>query len=365
MDSHAQNRLISGAMQTKAADYDGRVIVAGGGIIGLVCAWQLARRGLPVILFDAREVAAEASWAAVGMLAPGGEMEESSPLTRMALSSLAQYPAFLTQLAEASDTILEYRACGAVTMAFSESEAAALEAKAVRQSAIGILSEPVAHEGAVAARFYPQDALVNPREINAALRIACLRSGVSIREREPVLEMLAAGSGVRTSQGEYRGDGVLIASGAWSSGLYPALPPATPVRGHLIAWQPSTMLLDRMLRHGQTYVVQRQCASGRPGSVIAGGSMEYAGFDRSLDESVCADIHARAARLLPSLADLKPVARWNGLRPATGQGPLIGQLPGTRIWTAYGHYRNGILLAPETARMVVESVTSAFLKPAP
>jgi len=180
-----------------------------------------------------------------------------------------------------------------------------------------------------------------------------------------VLEILGAGSGVRTSRGAYRGEGVLIATGAWSSALDPGLgpktvlPPSSPVRGHLIAWRSDTMLLDPILRHADTYVLQRQCLSGRAGRVIAGGSTEYAGFDRTLDERVCADIHARAARLLPALAVIDPAERWNGLRPATDRdAPVIGRIPSTGVWTAFGHYRNGILLAPETARMIAESVAA-------
>ncbi len=344
------------------------MIVAGGGIIGLACAWRLARCGLPVTLFDARELAAEASWAAAGMLAPGGEMDRESPLTGMALRSLEQYPAFLVELREASDIAIEYRRCGAVTLAFNADEAAALEEKAARQAAIGIPSEPIAHAGAAAARFYPGDALVDPRHLTAALRTACVRSGVAIREYEPVLEILGAGAGVRTPRGEYRGDGVLIASGAWSSsvdtGLDPGrvqacLPATAPIRGHLIAWQTAAMLTDPILRHADTYVFQRRCAPDRPGCVIAGGSTEYAGFDRTLDEKVCAEIHARAAGLLPALAAMAPSERWNGFRPATNRdAPPIGRVPFTSIWTAYGHYRNGILLAPETARMIVESVSA-------
>lgn len=354
MDSHAPGRLILSARENREADYDGRVIVAGGGIIGLACAWRLAREGFPVTLFDARELAAEASWAAAGMLAPGGEMDDDSPLARMALRSLAQYPAFIEELREASGAAIEYRRCGAVTLAFSEDEAAALAAKAARQAAIGIASEPIAHAGAAAARFYPDDGLVNPRDVTAALRTACTRSGVAIREYEPVVEILDAGAGVRTSRGEYHGDGVLIAAGAWSSRIYRGAQ-TVPVRGHLIAWQPDSMLLDSILRHADTYVLQR-CA----GQIIAGGSTEYGGFDRAIDEGVCADIHARAARLLPALAAMTPVERWNGFRPAAEPGgPVIGRIPSTRIWTAFGHYRNGILLAPETARMIADSVCGA------
>ena len=332
----------------------GTMIVAGAGIIGLSCAWRLARCKIPVTVFDAREAGREASWAGAGMLAPGGEMDEGSPLIAMALGSLAMYPEFVEALREASGVAIDYQRCGAVELAFDDREAGELERRAARQSAIGIRSEPACHPGSVAARFYPDDALVNPRDVMAALRKACLHSGVSIREHEPVVEIFPDGSGVRTTQAQYRDDGVLIAAGAWSGqlGVRFRTPATTPVRGHLIAYQAPTGMLGTILRHENTYLLQRDS-----GSLIAGSSTEHAGFDRAIDESVVRAIHTRAARLLPALAAMEPAERWNGFRPGIEGGmPAIGRIEGTAIWTAFGHYRNGILLAPDTARRIEQLV---------
>src|SRR5215472_5859756 len=139
------------------------MIVVGAGIIGLGCAWRLARCKISVTVFDAGVAGGEASWAGAGMLAPGGEMDESSPLTTMALCSLAMYPAFVESLREESDIAIDYQRCGAIEVAMNAHEADALEARAARQAALGIRSEPVHHPMGVAARFYPDDALVNPR----------------------------------------------------------------------------------------------------------------------------------------------------------------------------------------------------------
>ncbi len=170
---------------------------------------------------------------------------------------------------------------------------------------------------------------------------------------KPVTELIQDGKGVRTNRGEYPDDSVLIAAGAWSSGLRPGLPVAMPVRGHLISYRPERALISSILRHGHTYLLQR-----RDTELIAGSSTEYVGFDRAIDEQTVGDIHSRAAQLLPDLAALTPADRWNGFRPGIEGGcPVVGRIEGTNIWTAYGHYRNGILLAPETARMIAESVT--------
>jgi len=328
------------------------VIVVGGGIIGLACAWRLAQKGVDVTLFDAAATGSEASWAGAGMLAPGGEVEEDTPHGRMATASLGLWPEFVEELREASGVAIDYRACGAVEVALTEAEAVALEEKAALQAGMGIRSEACSREGAVAARFYPDDAMVNPREVTAALREACVRWGVEIREQEPVREILALGRGVWTTLGRYADKGVLLAAGAWSSRLWPGARESRPVRGHLVSYREKPGALGTILRHNGTYLLQRT-----NGMLIAGTTTEHAGFDRTLDEGAIADVRRRAEGLLPALAGQEPVERWNGFRPGVdGDVPVIERVPGTQVWLAYGHYRNGILLAPETARRVAALV---------
>jgi len=328
------------------------MLIVGAGIIGLSCAWRLSGCGIEVTVFDAGTAGGEASWAGAGMLAPGGEMEEESPLLRMAMRSLQMYPRFVEALREASGAAIDYQRCGAIELAFDDAEADDLERRAARQAHSGIRSEPAAYPRAAAARFYPDDALVNPRDLSAALRIACCRSNIPVHEHEPVVEIYSDGSGLRTSKAEYRDDGVLIAAGAWSSDLLPDLPRTFPVRGHLIAFDAAPGMLHTILRRGSTYLLQRDS-----GSLIAGSSTEHAGFDRTIDAGIVQDIHQRASRLLPDLSLLQPTECWNGLRPAIeGEVPFIAKLPDVPIWAAFGHYRNGILLAPDTSQRIEELV---------
>jgi glycine oxidase len=230
-------------------------------------------------------------------------------------------------------------------------EEAALVRKAELREGLGIASEACRYRQ-WAARFYPGDALVDPREVARALIAACRARGVELHEHERVVGIAVDGRAVETARGRYECGAVLIAAGAWSSRLYPGLPETRPVRGHLIAYRMQSGTLDCMVRNNGTYVMQRSS-----GLLIAGSSTEDAGFERGLDEAVIADITRRACDLVPELRGHSPVERWNGLRPGiTGEGPALGRIPGTAVYTAFGHYRNGILLAPETARMVAETV---------
>jgi glycine oxidase len=327
------------------------MIIVGGGIIGLSCAWRLAQRGVQVRLFDARELAAEASWAGAGMLAPGGEVGSDSSLAQMAIASLRLYDSFVQELRDASGLEIDYRVCGAMELAFNDREAAELDRRAAAQLDLGIRSER-----APGGRYYPNDAVVDPRHVNAALKLACARLGVTFHEHEPVVEIDPGGNGIRTTRGEYIADGVILAAGAWSSQLCPALPAVTPVRGHLLAYAPiAGRRLDSLLRHGHTYLVPR-----RSGVIVAGSSTEHAGFDRAIDDAITADIHRRACELLPDLHSAAITSRWSGFRPhIDGEVPFVGRVPGTALWAACGHYRNGILLAPETARKISDGIQTA------
>ncbi|MDE3196732.1 MAG: FAD-dependent oxidoreductase, partial [Acidobacteriota bacterium] len=300
------------------------MIVVGAGIIGLSCAWRLSQKGRKVTVFDKGEAAREASWAAAGMLAPGGEFDSDSPAAQLALRSLKLYPDFVRELEEESGLAIDFRQCGALDLSPGEGTAE-----------IGIRSTETAYRGR-AARFYPDDALVDPRDVTRALLQACRKRGVGIREHEPVTRIAGDDS-----------EGVLIAAGAWSSQLFPGLPESSPVRGHLVAWPLTPGRLGPILRERHTYLMQRSS-----GLLVAGSTTEHVGFDRGIDERAVAGIVTRARTLLPELPDEPPCLTWNGFRPAiAAEMPRIGRIAGTSVWTAYGHYRNGILMAPETARM--------------
>jgi len=346
-------------------------IIAGAGIIGTSVAWRLAQQGLHVLLLDAARVGAEASSAGAGMLAPGGEMEERSPANDLAFESLRLYPAFVAELTEETGCQIDFQRLGAVELALTRPEWQALEARGRRQTALGIPSCPLtardlkqhvslARPDVAGALFYPQDALVDPRDVMTALRAACLGRGVEIREgvRVTAIRPSAATVTVETDRGPFDAPAAVLAAGAWSSSIAvegQTLPRVFPVRGHLVGYRMEPHSLGPLLRHGQTYLLQRSS-----GFTIAGTSSEQAGFDRTLNSAIVSEIHRRAGEVLPALGKCPPTETWLGFRPAVDAGtPVIGRAGDTGLWFAYGHYRNGILMAPATARRVAAGITAS------
>jgi glycine oxidase len=345
------------------------IAIAGGGIIGLSAAWRLAQRGLRVTLFEQSTLGSEASWAGAGMLAPGGEIDEPSELAAMALESRRIYPAFVRELERESGVAIDFQELGAIDLAYSAEELAALEERAAKQAAMGIASQPVGRErvtsfwprvrsqGLVGGRFYRGDGLVNPREVVTALRAGCLRLGVRFVENCGVSAISERGLAieVNTAQGVESHQAALVAAGAWSGSIAVdslPLPASWPVRGHLLGYQQPAQTCNTIIRHGHTYLMQR--ASGL---LIGGTSVETVEFDRRIDEQIVSRLSSDAGFVMPHLLETSPSEAWVGFRPASEQLQL-GRWQSGNVYLAYGHYRNGILLAPLTADRLAAEISA-------
>lgn len=346
------------------------VAVAGGGLIGMSIAWRLAQQGCRVTVFEKGAIGSEASWAGAGMLAPGGEVEAASRLASLSMESRGLYASFVQELEQASGFRIDYQECGSLDLAYSREELDALQSRAARQAEIGIASKRltpaevsafwprVRLENLAGARFYPDDALVNPRELTTALTHACGRLGVELIENCPVRSAAVNANEVALETcREVRVFQVLVvAAGAWSDSIaiegVPPLPLAEPVKGHLIGYPQPEQTCSTIIRHGHLYLLQRA-----NGLLIAGASVERVGFNRDLDPRIVMDLAAGAGFVLPHLSETTPSEKWIGFRPASDDLHMDAW-HSERLYLAYGHFRNGILLAPLTARHLAGQITA-------
>jgi len=345
------------------------VLIIGGGIIGATVAWRTAQRGARVTIVDARKWGGEASWAGAGMLVPGSEYEVASDAMRFALQSLELYPGFVGELTDASGVLVDYSACGSLELAGTDEELDAIGKRVARQTALQVKAQLVSRadlghlipgiDGELAGGYlYPAEGQVDPRTVMAALRVACQRAGVTIVEDEPVVALEWDHAGLYASVGSGRmmkaACGVL-AAGAWASQMGKYLPAVFPVKGHLIGYPMRPGTLPHVLRYHHTYVVQRQS-----GYTIAGTNEERAAYDRVVNEETCLEIAARARRLWAGLPE-SAADGWVGFRPGVNaEGPYLGRWKDSPLWLAYGHYRNGILLAPATGERLSLQILSSL-----
>jgi glycine oxidase len=187
--------------------------------------------------------------------------------------------------------------------------------------------------------------------------------GVEIREawRANTIHVTQHSVMVASQAERLHAPSAVLAAGAWSTGIaisgaaLPPLPPAFPVKGMLTSYALEPGVLKPILRHGHTYVLQRS-----KGFTIAGTTSEQVGFNRSVDARSVEDITSRVCGLWPWLRQHQPEAAWVGFRPgAESPGPVIHRAGDSGLWLSYGHYRNGILLAPVTARLLSQGILAS------
>jgi glycine oxidase len=314
------------------------IAIAGAGLIGASIAWRLAQAGMRVSMFDAGSFGGETSSAGAGMLSPGGEFARPSVWLDLGIESMRMYPSFVEELRAESGISIDFHRCGCHQFVGQREQA---EKSLDFQRAAGIHVE-LTPEGL----FYPEDGFVDPSHLLRALRAACIARGVEIVENHALLTVNSQDFA-----------SLVIAAGAWSNRLQVShgdsrvdLPQVKPIKGHLIGFDLEPGALGPMLRREHSYVLQRS-----NGFLVAGSTEEDVGFDRSVDSAACEQIHRRAAELWPALEGARPSKRWIGFRPYA-EFPQIGRVGNTNVWLAYGHFRNGILLAPLTARRIAGEI---------
>lgn len=342
------------------------VLIVGGGLIGCALAAELADRGAPATVLERNEPGSEASGAAAGMLTPQSESHVHDPLFDLGLESRALYPGWVTRLSGETGMDVGYRRCGFVRCRFGAEERldfawqralglAVIEedGAALADRAGGRLS-PEVHGGT----FFPDDGVVDPRLLTRAAWIAALARGARVRTGVSVHGFLLEKGvcrGVETSEGTIFAGAVVDAAGAWAAfpGRLPVTLPVEPVRGQIVALRLPAPAFEPLVSSSEVYLVPRP-----DGTVLLGATVERVGFHKEVTADGVAHLIGAAARLMPSVRDAEFVTAWAGLRPASPDGlPVLGGSPVPGLYFAAGHHRNGILLAPVTARLLADLLT--------
>ncbi len=347
-------------------------VVLGGGPIGLATAWRAAQRGLRVIVLDA---GVPAAWnVAAGMLAPATEAEYGErALLELGLRSAASYEGFAAELAQASSLDPGFRYGGTLVVARDRDDAEALERLYAFRQSLGLeverllpskarRAEPALAPTVRLALDFPRDHSIDPRRLVAALEAAVVAAGGEVRHHARVTALRVVDgrvTGVALAGGEeIAAPCVLIASGAWVSGLE-GLPdharvPVRPVKGQVLRLRDPNGpgLVDRSIRTLDAYLVPRA-----DGGYVLGATMEEQGYDLTPTAGGVFELLRDLSEVLPGILELQLEEVLCGLRPATPDNmPAIGAgaLPGL-FWAA-GHYRNGILLTPATAELAAAAL---------
>jgi glycine oxidase len=344
------------------------VAVVGAGAIGGAIAYELAARGASVTLLDSRGAGLGSTHAAAGMLVPYIE-GFGRPVLKMAARSLSMYDEFIRRISTDGGIRVGYQRTGSLQVASADESVEELKAAAASAAIAGVRcelldaqqtreAEPQLTPEVAAGLLIPEHGFVVVGDLSSALVAAAIKRGAQVRSPERV-RRIAARNGrldVELERDRVSARQVVVAAGSWSGQIeiagVPALP-VRPVRGQLLHLAPDSAPLQRITWGSRCYLVPSS-----PGSVLVGATMEEAGFDERTTVAGVRDLLEAAGDLVPPLWHAAFAGARVGLRPATpDELPIVGRsrkLPG--VVFATGHFRNGVLLAPLTARMVADLV---------
>ncbi len=330
------------------------IVIAGAGVIGLSTALELSSRGLEVVVVERARAMSEASWAAAGMLA-AHDPENPEALRALSELSLRLYPEFLKKIESLSGRTIPFRTQIALQGSRRDHTFSEAEVRAGRRLADSEVAALIPGLRPGSREFLQlNEPSLDPRDVCAALPIAVRAAGVQLLEETEFVSVHAAerGVGVETSAGVIAAKAFLNCCGAWAGQIRMGAAdaqrlPLEPRKGQIVTVRVQEPL-GYVVRTPETYLVPRG-----DGRVVIGATVERAGFDKAVQAEVVRTLIAEAAALWPPIGNAELVESWAGLRPGSSDGlPVMGQCGIDGCWVATGHFRNGILLAPATARVM-------------
>ncbi len=357
------------------------VLIIGGGVIGLSIARELHKKGAKKItILERGAIGKEASFAAAGMLAPNAETDKRDEFYYFCSESNQLYPQFAQELFAETDVDIELEKSGTLYLAFTETDVEEIRERLAWQrkadfniehlSAAEIHKlEPFVSPDVREALFFPNDWQVENRKLLAALQKYAILNNIQVIENTEVRNLLVKDGkivGAETTNQKFAAEKAVLAAGAWTSLIKTnnfLLPNIKPIRGQILSFKTAKRLFRRVIYSPRGYIVPRL-----DGRILAGATVEDAGFDKSVTKEGIEFLRDNALEIAPNLLNLKQGEKWAGLRPFAVDGlPILGAFPGIEnLFIATAHYRNGILLAPLTAKImadkIIENSASRYLE---
>jgi D-amino-acid dehydrogenase len=390
------------------------VLVVGGGVIGVACALELARRGAAVTVLERDRIGAACSWGNAGLLTPAVSLPLAAPglfpkalfwlfdsasplyiepswsldLARWLAAFLAATPRrrfergaaalvelsirsveFWAALARRGPERFGFRDTGLLQVFETPASHAAGRGRAELVARLGVPfeswsaeelreREPALTGPLGGAYFYPQDAHCEPDLAVAALAEEAARAGVRFVEGAEAWSFRRDGARVvevATTRGGFRAADVVLATGAWSKRVAAEVGVRVPMlgaKGYTVLLPP----IPTMPRRAWQLYDRKIAVTPHDGKLRLSGTLELVDADFSITERRVAAILAGARSALALPERLEPIEIWRGLRPTLPDGlPMIGRAKGcSNLWLATGHQMTGLKTAPATGRLLAE-----------
>lgn len=344
---------------------DTDILIIGGGISGFLAAREFYLAGRQVTILEKSTAGQEASWAGGGILLPIYPWRQDAAISDLVIDSLKRYPNLSRELHAATGIDPEWLPCGMLICKNPDYDLATqwCESRQIKyQSAPAHLLENL-HTECDRPLWLPEIAQARNPRLLKSLQAYLLQKGVQIIEQAEITAVEYQQrdiTQIRTQQHRFRPTQVIVCAGAWTADLLKHwLPDSTlqlpiqPVRGQMLLFDALPETLNTMILDGDHYLIPR-----KDGKILAGSTVEQAGFNKVTTREAKEQIYHFATNLLPELKNHPVCEHWAGLRPGTPKGiPFIGLHPDfDNLSINAGHFRNGLVMGPASAALLADLI---------
>jgi D-hydroxyproline dehydrogenase subunit beta len=350
------------------------VLIAGAGIVGTACAWELAKAGLQVAVIDQAFPAAGATGASMGHIVVMDDSEAQFALTRFSQQ-------LWDELRDEFPASVEFDRCGTIWVAADDEEMAEVQRKGAYYQDRGVRAEilysstlreaePNLKAPMAGGLLVDGDSVVYPPAATAFFLERASTLGATVHMGKAITSF-AQGTARLEDGTMLRAPTLINAAGQHAARLTPGIP-VRPRKGHLV-------ITDRypgMVRHQLVelgYLKSAHAVSGdsvafniqprKTGQLLIGSSRQYKVEHDRVDPAMVSQMLQRAFAYLPALGSLSGIRVWTGFRPATPDKlPLIGPWSeDPTLYVATGHEGLGITTSMATAKLICAQITGAVV----
>ncbi len=348
----------------------GDVVIVGGGIVGMVTAYYLAKAGLPSVVIERDAIGSHASGFAYGGLSPLSGFGVPGPLAEIARHGMQLHRQLAASVVEETGIGIDFRERPSLALAFTEPDVQRLQgALPWQQRQPGYAArwleasearriEPRISDETLGAVSIEGTADVEPYRLVLALTRAAERLGVTVRHGRTIGLRRAGGqvTSVILERDEVACSTVVLALGPWSGEIsaWIDMPiEVRPLKGQILRLQAPGPPVTCSVGWGHNYATTKT-----DGLLWAGTTEEEAGFDEESTPAARDEIGAALVRMLPCMVDAQVAHQTACLRPLVSDGLLLlGLVPGLEhVYVATGAGRKGILFGPAMGRAIADLI---------
>jgi len=345
------------------------VIVVGGGIIGMLIAFQARQAGLTALLLERGALGKEASHASAGLLYSRPYPYESVADFRLRASSSEKLIGLVPALSELSGIDIEVYHHPSLHIAYGGDDLERIQKYERHLQAAGLSTKRCTGDDArklqpglspdITAALLTPSVNLEPRRLLLALSSILRQVGVQVRTGCPVVALQVVGArvmGVRTPAEALSSGSVVNAAGSWAATIAgaPEQIPVQPERGEILSLRSDLVRLTHQITMPRYILIPR-----KDGRIVLGATTALVGYERRFTAGGIARMLQEGTRTVPALAEAAIEEIWTGLRPYSADGyPLVGRSQLEGYYYATGHGRLGIQLAAVTAEAITELLTT-------